>query len=123
MIHMESKFLKTPKYCMLKFMWLIRAFWIAYKLLIFGNPSYIEFPQNLTGIIWWLYASPNKTCQVFIQKYFDTNNILQNAHAPILQNLYHVDTSGPIMNRCYKWVTYWHITQLHMSIVQGLMFI
>ena len=104
-------------------MWLIRAFRVAWKLLIFEHPSYIEFSTEFdkTAIMWCLYASPNKTCQVFIQKLFHINNILQNTHAPILPKIYRVDTGSSIMNRCNKGITYWHITQLHVFIGQGQM--
>ena len=47
-----------------------------------------------------------KLVKFFIQKLFHINNILQNTHAPILQNIYHVDKGGSIMNRCNKWITY-----------------
>ena len=77
------------------------------KWLIFSYLSYIELSTEFdkTGIIGCLYASPIKTCQVFIQKLFHINNILQNTHAPILQKNYHVDTGGSIMNRCNKLIT------------------
>ena len=54
---------------------------------IFGSPSYMEFSTEFdnTGVILCLYAPPNKTCQVFIQKLFHINYILQNTHAPILK--------------------------------------
>ena len=106
-------------------MWLFRTFRVAWKLLIFEHPSYKMFSTafDKTDIIWCLYASPNKNCQVFFQKLFHINNTLQNTYAPILQNIYHVDTGGSIMNMCNKWTTYWHITQLHVFTVQGHMYI
>ena len=52
---------------------------------------------------------------------FHISNILQNTHAPIRHEIYDVDTGGSIMKRYKKWITYWHITQWHVSKVQGQM--
>ena len=110
MIQMESKFSKSTKILyMLNFMWLIRASFRGEGAVEIEHPSYKEFSTEFdkTGIIWCLYAAPNKTCRVFIQKLFYINNTLHNTHAPILQNIYHVNTGGSIINRCNKWITHW----------------
>ena len=74
-------------------------------------------------------ASPNKTCQDFIQKYFHINNILQNTRVPILQKKKknqknkqtkkkHFDKDCTIKYEYDKWLSYWQMTQMHLCTVQ-----